>query len=478
MKTIPNVALLLTFALSLARCTDPTVIGGDLLEDSELRVTYNDTLPLDFSVVAGDPAIASARFSRVLPLGCYVDSTYGEIRTTIGAELVEFDSVRQVLGNAIDSVLLVLPFDASRQVGDTTAEISIRVSAAAQNTLDAATIDGLTTDDAFEGTDRTYAEARFVPARDSALVNNFNNGTLTVDRTTAQVRIPLNDAFEDDLRAALGVIVELDTLATDSAFLSMLPGIVIESTSCGKTAAALQINDGLSAPSQSGLRVIQPSYFGVLVYFRDDQDRTQTRRLTPFRRIRPTIARVRLASTRNTEGTYVNEVLGGGGDANTLAVVEGFNGATTRIDLPDVSSLTPKTAVSYAALQLPIARVQGAGPLSFVEAVRSVGDTALRRVSPLSAALPIEQRLSYDGGFIRMIPNPQGGATDSVEGYQLNITDFVQRVAKGEMEPTLYIQPYVLPIGEARGMPASSLLLGPEAEGARARLVLATTQLP
>lgn len=446
-------------AALLARCTDPTVIGGELLEGNQLPVAFTDTLPVRFSTELLDPSQASTFdvTAAPFPVGCIDDPLLGTLRASVGLQLLERDSGLTLLGTVVDSIVLVLPVDTAARLGEVGEVVSLRVVQAAPGTIDTTEATSATP---LRTTDVVYGTYSAVPPVASATVNFFGNDTLSVDSVGPSIRIPLNDQFRADVSSALAANAPLDTTFSfrDSVFAENFAGIVVEATDCSGALAAVTIG------GDGGAR------FGVKIFYtRDGRQRQYT--LGAFR---PTTTdfKVRPYYAHDYTGTLAAELLTGAASPDTLSVIQSLDGLYTEVVFPDVAALSGQ-AVNYALLEVPVVRDGFVEPLAGLLPARrdAVGNFTSLGASnaQFTAAFRPEE-----GGTLTRVAAEAGAGVDSVDVYRFNLTSYFQQIAEGNVDPVVAL----LPAGRIQ-VAGRSLLAGPgRAEGPRARLLLATTSLP
>ena len=460
--------LLCTVALAAAAsaCVDATVIGGEQFEPDRLPVTFSDTVAFTLDTEPADGAsLATVLIESGGPsfvyAGCLRTGLTGATAATLGLELVEAEDTRLDLASAtIDSAVLVLPLVAAASVGDTAAEVRLRVEAAAVGTIG---LEEATFDDSLATAGTVYGRYAGVPPRERGPVNTFANDSLRVDTVTAQLRIPLGEAFLADVDEALRIRISADTTRDDEDFIEDFPGLLIRGDGCGDQLVAL------------GFGVADAAQSGVTIYYRDGEGVARQYRLVNRRTASGSlvtdVARARVAYAHDYAGSVVDTLLSGGDAAAADAVVEGLEGLTVAVGFPDIGAFGRRRGVTFAELLLPVAPDAPTPVEPFSRLVLRVrndaGDLVPYTADPRSAGFsPLE------GGTLERIADPRG-LPDSLSAYRFNITSLFQEFASGEREPTVFITP---PSVNFSG--GSSALVGPGDGPLRARLRVASAELP
>jgi len=451
--------LLLAVSSLLVRCTDPTVIGGELLDGNQLPVVFSDSLPVQLTTQLGDTSqVASFQVSAgSFAVGCLQDPLLGTSRASVGFELLERDSSIQLDGLTIDSVVLVLPLDTSAQVGDPTALVSLRVLQAEAGTI---TLLEPLTSEPLVSTGVEYGTYAAVPPRNETTENFFGANETTVDTVAPQIRIPLNQNFIDDIRPALdqGIASDTTTAIKDSLFAELFAGLIIEASDCSANFPAVSVIDANS------------SRFGVRIYYNRDDSLGQYS--LSFFRNGTTTFKFRPFYQHEYASTFASSLLTGAADSDSISVVQSLDGLITKVSFPDLAPLNG-VAINFARLQIPIIRDGFAQPLDRLVPARrnSVGDLVPIGASSATFDAPFA---AIEGGALERIAAPAGSTRDSIDVYNFNLTSYFQAIAEGTQTGDLFL----LPVGQVQ-IGGRSLLVGPDNDEAiGARLLLATTTLP
>ena len=455
----------LALSLALAACTDPTAIGGALVDGTQLPLVYTDTIPLELTTelpIAGYVGFSQLSSAEFAPVGCFTSAATGTTNARLGLELIERSGRSFPAAAAtIDSVVLVLPLQPGAQAGDVEAPVSLRVLRAEAGTIRQS--ESVTTTP-LASTGVVYGETTVVPPRTRGPVTVYGADSSRVDTLAPQIRIRLDDTFRDDLVAAL---MRADTGATtevrDTNFVAAFPGIIVEGAACGRT---------LPTVSFAGR---DASQFGVSIYYTLD-GRTRQYWLSPRQTQNGTYvagySQARLEVSRDRAGTPLERLLGGNSAlGDSLAIVQSLDGTLVRVSFPDLSAFGARSGVTFAQLEVPVlTRADSTvAPLPglVVQVANEAGDPT--NYSAFIGATIYDPR---EGGSLVRIPDPRGGA-DSIQAYRFNVTTLFQSFVSGERDPEFFL------VGAARSvLPGEVLLAGPRATPLRARLIVASAVLP
>jgi hypothetical protein len=358
----------------------------------------------------------------------------------------------------IDSFVLILRLDTTYQIGDTSAAVSLRVLGATSGTI---AVDEPLTSTPLVDNGVVYGEVTTVPNRAPQAVNVFFTDSLAVDTIAPELRIPLNQDFSDAFLNAIAMVNSIDTVINDSLFRELFNGIIIEASDCSTNLPAISLN-----PSRD-------ARLGVFVYYTQDGSPRQYQ--FSFRRGGSRIGSLRPEYIHNYVGTPAAQLLAGNTLNDTLAIVQSLSGLRVKVDFPDLSSLN-RQAVNAAILELPLRPGSGVNirplPRILVRVENASGD--IINYSASAADGTIAYRVEEGGNLIE-VPDPTGMSSDSVSVYRFNLTTFFQDVVDGSRVPEIYL------VAEAQTqLPGETILVGPggDADALKARLLLATTELP
>ena len=101
---------------SVVSCSDPTLVGGSLLEDDKANVGFSDTLSITATSITNDSIRTYTPFNSsqlaTYLLGNLNDPLFGRSSSTIYAQVYpENNNPRFRDSTRIDSIVLVLPYD-------------------------------------------------------------------------------------------------------------------------------------------------------------------------------------------------------------------------------------------------------------------------------------------------------------------------------------------------------------------------------
>ncbi len=215
-------------AISLLQygCNDPTVIGSDLFNDQQLDIDFTDTVSLRAWTIEGDSVltfspIVSGTDTRSFLFGDMQDPVFGRVISTIYFQ-VSLNTVVPNFENAeLDSIFLLLPYNANMSYGDIAAQFGMEVFLLDEQLH---TDSFYYSNQSFKVRNASSGNHIFVPKPQDSLTI-FEPSMDTTERYPAHLRVPLS--------ANLGnFLLNTDPVnySSDSLFYNMLPGFRLRPT--------------------------------------------------------------------------------------------------------------------------------------------------------------------------------------------------------------------------------------------------------
>jgi len=453
---------ILAATFMVAACTDPTVIGGDLLEGNQLPVNYRDDISVKLTTQRAENNSLSTGVQDTeegVAFGCIKSPYTGDLNSRIGMQIVERGSPLDLSLATVDSIVLVLPMDPIFQLGDTSATTSIQITGAIAGSID--TLEPQTFS-RLNSNGIVYGETTMVPPRGTTTATVFDGDSIRVDTFGPEMRIALNQNFRDELLPALQASVDRGSVVNDSLFLLDFPGIIIEGSDCGATLPAINLS------------LARINRMGVFVYYTTDSLQKRQYQLN-YRRGATSVGVLRPEYVHTFTGSPAGALLDGAPFADSIAIVQSLSGLMVKVEFPDLSPLD-NAIVNAAFLEIPV--VQGtrndirALPRILVRRPNSDGDLVDYSAGSPNAPAPFTLG---EGGSILKIPDPRGNSTDSISAYRFNLTTIFQDFITNSPLDSLFLVARF-----QTQLPGESILVGPSSDttALRARLLLATTELP
>ncbi|MBK7410445.1 MAG: DUF4270 family protein [Saprospirales bacterium] len=227
----------------LNSCTQPGIIGSDLLKGDQIGVSFTDTLPFIAYVQLTDSVKTygsdlGEQLNSYL-CGQFADPVFGLSSAVINAQLVlNGGNPPNFEGATLDSMVLILPYVASRVYGDTTEAYQLEVYLLDEDMLDTANYYSNKT---FAATQLIGSTTIFPSPSDSLEILIHGSDTMGTQLVVPQVRIRMDDAFAQSILTEDTLVLESDT-----SFLEKYKGIQIRGASQNKGMLSFNLNSSLA----------------------------------------------------------------------------------------------------------------------------------------------------------------------------------------------------------------------------------------
>ncbi len=239
-------------------CSDPSVVGSNLLSDENIDVNFTDTVALTSKTIPGD-SVATYRSSisfngRTYLLGTLDDTYFGQSESILYLGLSNISAIPQFAEDQIDSVVLALAYDTLGAYGNRSGQHMITVhqmNTRLNSALAEGEVDTLFSNQYFEFDPAPIGSESVTPDYlDSVTI--FSPFEDTLVRLQPQMRIRMDLDFWETIL--------LDTLKTesDSAFQESVKGLALVSVPLESSMI------GFNLSSASG------TTHSVLVYYTDE----------------------------------------------------------------------------------------------------------------------------------------------------------------------------------------------------------------
>jgi len=397
-------------------CSEPTLIGSELLEEDRVSLNFTDQTPITGQTVQGDilqtySPFAAAKLDNSL-LGSFDDADFGTGEASIYTQFsLGFQAAPDVVGATIDSIILSLAFDTTLAgYGNLAQTFDIEVFSIQE---DLQNVESYFSDQTFQISRQPIGTASITPSLDSLVLDSYITDSLTFDTVAPHIRIPLNETYGTlFLQAQDTAIYESNT-----ALLEAFKGIHIKATNNDGGILNLDFAQLISRISLfystpgKGLQKIKHEY-------RFDFNEANSRL-------------VNLSS--DFSGASVEPFIGTALDS--LLFVQGMQGLNTEISFPNLSNLQD-IIVNRAELEFTVARSANtvAGfPLPTQLSITTLEEDGLNLISDLQSVI-IQQ------GALNSLENFGGQVVEEMENgvlllkYKINISDHFQKILDEEVE--------------------------------------------
>lgn len=430
-------SVLLFVILLTPACSDPTLVGSDLLEDDQVKLSVIDTITLNTYTERGDSSrtfspFESNQLSTYL-VGRQVDPVFGVSESILSAQ-VYLQNLTTTLSGRYDSLVFVLPIDSLGTYGQQPQEYGFEVRALAEE---------LDNDEEYFSNQRFMTEDEVIgstqeiynPFAFQSIYNPELDSTILV----RQVRIRMDDALGQEL-------FQLDTAfyRTDSAFIEQVKGFQVRGTTDNAGMLAFNLRN-----SQAGL---------TLYYTVDD---TLSR---SFNFSFPTASVRTLNFSNDYSNTPVGDALMKGAQTDSLFYAQGMTGVQGVIEMPYIEDLKG-TIINQAILEIPIVNDDTNVFPSAQQLILASKDLEGQLIVIDDVLLAGTNLTTLFGG------NIVAGVGDEPDFYQMNITTHLQDMIAGREENRLIVS--VFP----KQQRASRVILGGTDHAFSPRLKVTLTQL-
>ncbi|MBK8567154.1 MAG: DUF4270 family protein [Saprospiraceae bacterium] len=405
--TKPALWVLSFFFVAFFACNDPTVIGSDLLSGDQLDIEFTDTLTLKARTIPNDSLVVwrtgtNAVLFQNFTFGDFQDPVFGRTVASVYAQYVTNSNLPKFDPSQIlDSVVLMLPYNASLSYGKLDEQFTIEVYEMAES-LDPD--EEYTNSDSFSVSAVPLAVHSFIPnLTDSITVLEPNSDTLRQVKSPAHLRIKLDPA-----RFVPFFSLDSATIANDSSFLEYFKGLWLKPSSQNAGLLSFKMRDPLS---------------NLRFYYRDGTDTLSY----DFRIFsgNPVVLHQRNYYTGTTVEPYISQA--GEERPDDLIFLQGLNGLNFELEIPYAEEMRG-IIINKAELVLPIISLNNDndknGPVAQLYATEVVSDTTLLLIDDIY--LPLLNLATDDFG------NYFGGkAVADEDFYKVSLSAHLQKVIDG-----------------------------------------------
>jgi len=403
-----QLCLLLAFA-ALFSCSDPALIGSELLEEDQANLQFTSDIPIQAKSFNGTPLqtyspFAALQLTRHL-FGNFEDPLMGITKASIYTQIaLGAQSTPDFTIRSFDSIVLSLAYDTLGGYGNINEAYGLEVY---QLTEDMSNIADYFSDQTFMTGDTAIGSLNFVPAFNQRVnikeytTNNIDGDTVSAD---PHVRIHLNT---DKLAAIFG---DTAIYQGDVAFQNAFKGIHIRPTTT--------TNSGLLSFDFSN------TISRISLYYKTGSE------LKEFQLdFNAGNARV-LSLAKNQEGAFVEPFLSGNSDS--LLFLQGMAGANTEIMFPELDGFE-NIVVNKAELELTVATIDGNSaalyPLTQQLIASQLNNTDKEILTDVRSALFANTTIRTEvfGGI--PVVEIENGVT--LTKYKINISGYFQQIVEG-----------------------------------------------
>jgi len=394
--------------LMLNACSNPSELGSGLLAQDQEDVIFTDTIDVLASTIIRDSVVSYSPGSPVtsFALGNYSDPIFGNHKSDVFMQITPANLNFPVLdGIEIDSVIFTLAIDSARTIGVFDQNLQFDIFEMA---------------DSFDTSEQIFSDDVF-PVKPMA-VGSYD------DQPSLLNTQPLYEADGDTILEANMLKVRID---------NDLGRVLVDSTTLqdlDKTFFGFYLQTLNSSPSGDFLSIFaENAATGLVVYYTNrtasDTVRNEYRFLTSSIDVRS------MNLETDISGTVVEDYITGINTSEERLYVQGLAGPDVKIDISDILNLGP-ILVNSAIVEFTVANDDGdqSGDYPPIE------DVVLSRLDEENSFTSIDEFIfgqTFFGGEYESDPDP---ANDVRGRYELQISDYIQKVVDGDESPILYLR--------------------------------------
>jgi len=222
MKQNSFLLLVISILISFFACTEPTLIGSDLLDEDQADLNFRNDIPVDVKTILGEPVPTFNRFQPLqldhFLLGELEDENFGTSTASIYTQLSK-STGRPESDIIVDSLILSIAYDTVGQYGDFSKPFEVEVFQVKEE-IDPQS--DYNSDQVFATEMMPIGSATVVPSFDTVRIINYSNGTANTTFEQAHIRIPLNLDFAELLATDSTIYI------SDTTFQNFLQGLYIK----------------------------------------------------------------------------------------------------------------------------------------------------------------------------------------------------------------------------------------------------------
>ena len=438
--------LLSFFTLSIIfSCTEPTLIGAELLPEDRANLSFSNTIPVSAKTIEGEP-IPSYSPSITFQLPTYLfgeveDPIFGKSNASVYSQVSRnFEPPFSEGLFTIDSIILSIDYDSINSIGSFSEPFNVEVYRLQEDMFSTSSY---TSDRSFMTEANVLGEVMIIPSLiDSVEVNNYFSGTdsTAITMEPAHIRIPLSIELGQEF-------LDTNLYISDTSFVNAFKGIYIEPVTSNGSLVSFNFNSSISR---------------ITLYYRSTQENILYEQRYPF-----SVGNARNSLlVHETEGAVVGDAINKE-DADFL-YLQSMAGSNLEINFPDLSGFE-NAVVNRAELELTVATTDDIDvdrfPLAQQIVAYSLRDGEIRVIDDVLSAIlsnnPI--RTEVFGG----IP-----VTETVDGvtltkYRINLSSYFQSLLEGDSDSTILLtagatqSPFYFPIIPKGNRGNTAIIYGP-----------------
>ncbi len=319
--------LLLSILISCFACTEPTLIGSDLLQEDQANLNFRNDIPIDVKNIKGESVPTYNRFPTLqlehYLLGQLEDEQFGKSTASLYTQLARSVG-RPDPSILVDSLILSFAYDTIGFYGDLSKPFELEVFRVTED-LDPSA--DYFSNQVFAVEMEPIGSATVSLSLDSVAITNYSNGVSTTTIEPPHIRIPLDELF--------GELLAEDTTIyqSDTTFQNFFKGLYIKPAASSNGIVPLRFDNAISR---------------LTMYYRPKARDIKQEYRFPF-----LFSQARVNSFEHIhEGSEVAQTL----DINNtdLLYLQSMAGLNMEVNFPDLSSLN-NIVINRAELEFTVA---------------------------------------------------------------------------------------------------------------------------
>lgn len=447
--------LLLSILISCFACTEPTLIGADLLQEDQANLNFRNDIPIDVTTIEGESVPIYNRFATLqlqhLLFGELEDERFGISTASIYSQLSRSNGFPEK-DIIVDSLILSIAYDSLGFYGDFSKPIEVevfRVIEALDPSID------YNSDQVFATDMVPIGSTTITPSFDSVLIINYDDGVANATKEPPHIRIPLDVAFGELLVADSAIY------RSDTTFREFLQGLYIKPTAASNGIVPLRFNEDISRLTlyyRPNIRDIKREYRYPFLF--------EQARINHF--------------DHKYEGTAVENSLGL--QNADLLYLQSMAGLNMEVSFPNLSDLN-NVVINKAELEFTVASEFQSPSFPVVEQLMAMRTTQGSRTAIIDVRNSIVGNSPLNTTVFGGIPILEEVNGDTLTTYRINISAHFQDIVSKSEENSLIITAgteeflYYLPVVPKAESANQMILYGPNHPEFAPKLNLTFTSL-
>lgn len=410
MKQIVFFIVIISFIIIPFSCTEPTLIGSELLEEDQANLNFTNELAVAATTIAGTPVPThnesiTFQLTRFL-LGQIEDPVFGKSTASLYSQMSRgTDSLYTTGAVTVDSVILSMGYDSTAVFGDISEAFEVEVFRLEEDLQNET--EYFSNQNFMTGAE-PIGKGRFIPAFDSIFIVDYSGETPANVKERPHARIPLNIEFGEALLA------DRTIYESEEAFAAAFKGFLVRPTNTTPGLASFSFVNTISR---------------ITVYYKTVFGEVKRQYNYPFQFINARFSNFLHEIEGSEAGNAVNSSM------PDFLYLQGMQGYNIEVSFPDITTLGARTIVNKAELELTAVTTDTTALISQI--IPSKTENGERTI--------INDILSsFRGAGNTLLTSVAGGVpvVEEVDGttvikYRLNVSAHFQDIIDGTVDNTI-----------------------------------------